>query len=141
LLVAAGGAVRSRATPELLELATRLDAPVATTYTGKGAFPDAHPLAVGSSWDDAPHRELVAAADLVLCVGTWLGYELSDAFRQRGEGTVIQIDAAPERIGASFPALGLVGDAKATVQALLDRLPAAGPRDGAARAATVRERV
>jgi acetolactate synthase-1/2/3 large subunit len=142
LVVAGGGAVRSSATPELLELAARLDAPVATTFTGKGVFPERHPLALGSAWGDPAHRELAADADVVLCVGSWLGWDVTDYFRLRLRGTLIQIDAAPERIGVNFPAVGLVGDAKETLQALLNSLaPAGRPQGGAARVAGVRERV
>ncbi|MGI8479775.1 MAG: thiamine pyrophosphate-binding protein, partial [Gaiellaceae bacterium] len=142
LVVAGGGAVRSGATSALLELAARLDAPVATTYTGKGGFPEEHPLAVGSAWDDAAHRKLVANADVVLCVGSWLGYELIDDFGPDFEGALIQIDAAPERIGINRPAaVGLVGDARATLESLLDRIGPDGSRGGPARAATVREEV
>jgi acetolactate synthase-1/2/3 large subunit len=141
LVVAGGGAVRSRAMPELLELATRLDAPVATTFTGKGAIPERHPLALGSAWDEAAHKELVADADVVLCVGSWLGWDVTDSFRLRLRGTLVQIDAAPERIAVNAPALGLAGDAKATLRALLDRIGPGPPRDGERRVAAVRERV
>jgi acetolactate synthase-1/2/3 large subunit len=137
LIVAGGGAVRSRATPELLELAERLDAPVATTYTGKGAFPEQHPLALGSAWDDAPYAELVADADVVLVVGSWLGYEFEDRFRDL-PGTLIQVDAARERIGLAHPALALVGDAKPILQAVVERIEPLEPRDGEARVASVR---
>jgi len=141
LIVAGGGAVRSDATPELFELAARLDAPVATTFTGKGGFPERHPLALGSSWEDAAHQQVFADADVVLSVGSWLGYDVTDSFRLRLQGTLIQIDAAPERVGVNFRAVGLVGDAKSTLQALLDRLAWSGPRGGAARVAAVRERI
>jgi acetolactate synthase I/II/III large subunit len=139
VVVAGGGAVRSGAAPELLELAARLDSPVATTYTGKGAFPERHPLALGSAWDDTAHREVLAEADVVLCVGSWLGYDVTDGFRTHLAGTLIQIDAAPERIGINLPAIGLVGDAKTILQALLERIPGDGFRGGEARAARVRE--
>ena len=142
LIVAGGGAVRSGATTELLELAARLDSPVATTYTGKGAFPERHALALGSAWDDAAFRELVTGADVVLVVGSWLGYDVTDGFRLRLDGTLIHIDAEPQRIGLNLPALALPGDAKATLQALLDRVSAArDSREGAARAAHVRTSV
>jgi acetolactate synthase I/II/III large subunit len=141
LVVAGGGAVRSGATVELLELATRLGSPVATTYTGKGAFPERHPLALGSSWDDAAHKDLLADADVVLCVGSWLGYDVTDSFRLHLRGTLIQIDASPERIGVNLPAVGLVGDAKATLQALLERVAPGSPRGGEARVAIVRTSV
>lgn len=140
LLVAGGGSVRSGANLELVELAERLDAPVATTYTGKGAFPERHRLALGSAWDDSPFEDLVAEADVVLVVGSWLGYEFRGKLR-RFSGTLIQIDAEPARIGINHPALGLVGDAKATLRALLDRIQARPAHDGEVRAAAVRERV
>jgi acetolactate synthase-1/2/3 large subunit len=142
LVVAGGGAVRSGASAEVLELAARLDSPVATTYTGKGAFPERHALALGSAWDDAAFREVVTGADVVLVVGSWLGYDVTDGFRLSLDGTLIQIDAAPERIGINLPALALPGDAKATLEALLDRTTGAGgSRDGAERAARVRASV
>jgi acetolactate synthase-1/2/3 large subunit len=140
VVIAGGGTVRSGAAAELLELAERLDAPVATTYTGKGAFPEEHRLALGSAWDDAPFTDLVAAADVVLAVGSWLGYEFTPVLG-RLSGSLIQIDAAPERIGISHPALGLAGDAKPVLRALLDRVAAREPRDGEARVAAVREAV
>ena len=137
LLVGGGGAVRSGAGAELLELAGRLHAPIATTYTGKGAVPEEHPLAVGSAWDDAAHRELVAGADVLLVAGSWLGYELTPSLRGFG-GTLIQIDAAPERIGVNAPALGLVGDAKPILAALLERIGPREPKTAAERAARLR---
>jgi acetolactate synthase-1/2/3 large subunit len=140
LIVAGGGAVRSRATAELVELAERLDAPVATTYTGKGVFPERHPLALGSAWDDAPFADLLAGADVVLVVGSWLGYEFADHVHGL-RGTLVQIDAAPERIGIAHPALALAGDAKATLQALLERIEPRDPRDGEATVASVRHEV
>jgi acetolactate synthase-1/2/3 large subunit len=59
---------------------------------------------------------------LVLCVGTELGAETTGQYALRFSGRVIQIDAAPERIGATYPAFGLVGDARLTLRALLDEL-------------------
>ncbi len=119
---AGGGVLRSSATSELRELVELLDAPVATTYMGKGAIGDDHPLAVGCGCDEAAFQELLADADVVLCVGTELGAETTGQYQLRFSGQLIQIDAAAERIGATYPALGLVGDAKATLSALIDRL-------------------
>jgi acetolactate synthase I/II/III large subunit len=136
LLIAGGGAVRSGATSELLELASRLDCPIATTYTGKGAVPERHTLAIGSAWDDPTHREIVAGADVLLVVGSWLGYELTSSLR-RFAGTLIQIDAAPERISANFPALGLLGDAKPILSTLLERIEPRTPQGGDERVAQV----
>ncbi|MFN0154057.1 MAG: thiamine pyrophosphate-binding protein [Gaiella sp.] len=141
LIVAGGGAVRSGAGDLVLELAERLGAPVATTYTGKGAVPERHPLALGSTWDDRPFLDLVEDADLVLVVGSWLGYELTGSGTLKPRGTVVQIDAAPERLGLNLPATSLAGDARAVAAALLEALPAGRPRGGAAQVAAVRERI
>ena len=140
LVIAGGGVVRSHASAVLLELARRLDAPIATTYTGKGAIPERDPLCVGSAWDEAAHRELVSSADVVLAVGSWLGYEFTESFHGFA-GTLIQVDAAPERIGVNVPALGLVGDAETILRTLLDRIESSSRRDGEARAAAVRGRI
>jgi acetolactate synthase-1/2/3 large subunit len=139
---AGGGVLRAGAWDELVALGERLDAPIATTYMGKGAVPAEHPLAAGCGCDEAAFRELLERADLVLCVGTELGAETTGQYALRFSGRVVQVDAAPERIGATYPALGLVGDARLVLRALLGRI-GARPRapDGPARAAEVRARV
>lgn len=139
---AGGGVLRSGAWEELAALAERLRAPVATTYMGKGAFPEDHPLAAGSACDEAAFRELLASADVLLCVGTELGAETTGQYELEPRGRLIQVDAARERIGATYPALGLVGDAWAVLGTLLERVPAARA-DGAgeARVAALRRRI
>ncbi|MGH3006827.1 MAG: thiamine pyrophosphate-binding protein [Gaiellaceae bacterium] len=140
VLWAGGGVARSGAWEELAELARRLDAPVATTYMGKGAFPEDDPLAAGCACDEAAFRELVEGADILLCVGTELGAETTQQYGLSFSGRLVQIDAAPDRIGATYPAVGLVGDAKAVLGALLQRVEQRSG-DGAERAAAVERRV
>jgi acetolactate synthase I/II/III large subunit len=137
---AGGGVLRSGAWEELAELARRLDAPIATTYMGKGGLPEDDPLSAGSACDESAYRELVESADVLLCVGTELGAETTGQYDLTLSKQVIQIDAAPERIGATYPALGLVGDAKAVLRALLEQVQSRS-RDGAERAAAVRPRI
>jgi acetolactate synthase I/II/III large subunit len=137
VLWAGGGVLRSGAETGLAELARRIGAPVATTYMGKGAFPEDNPLAAGSACDEPAFQELLEEADVVLAVGTQLGAETTGQYELALGGRLIQIDAAPERIGATYPALGLVGDVRATLGALLDRVDAR-PGDGAERVASVR---
>jgi acetolactate synthase-1/2/3 large subunit len=138
---AGGGVVRSGAQPQLRALAELLDAPVATTYMGKGALGDDHPLAAGCGCDEAAFQELLAGADVVLCVGTELGAETTGQYALRFGGRVIQLDAAPERIGATYAAQPLIGDARLTLQALLEELGPGAAQAGAARVAAVRERI
>lgn len=119
---AGGGVIRSGAHNEVQALAERLDAPIATTYMGKGAISDDHRLSVGSGCDEAAFQELLAGADVVIAVGTELGAETTGQYGLQFGGRIIQIDAAGERIGASYPALALVGDARLTLRELLDQV-------------------
>jgi acetolactate synthase-1/2/3 large subunit len=137
---AGGGTLRSDAWEELAELARALDAPVATTYMGKGAFPADDPLSLGSACDEAAFKEVLENADVVLAVGTELGAETTAQYQLAPSGKLVQIDAAKERIGSTYPALGLVGDAKWTLSALLPHVDPKA-RDGASRAARARERI
>ena len=142
LLWAGSGVLRSGAWEELRAVAEQLCAPVVTTYMGKGSFPEDHELSAGSACDEAAFRELVEGADAILAVGTELGAETTQQYTLQLGGQLIQIDADAERIGATYPAHGLVGDAKATLVALAERLPSREPdRRGKERARTVRERI
>ncbi|HEX5195460.1 MAG TPA: thiamine pyrophosphate-binding protein [Solirubrobacteraceae bacterium] len=135
---AGGGVIRSGARHAVRALSELLDAPVATTYMGKGAIADDHPLAVGSGCDEAAFQELLSGADVVLCVGTELGAETTGQYELSFDGAVIHLDAEPARIGVTYEALGLVGDARATLGALVEELtPRLDVRPGARRAAAV----
>jgi acetolactate synthase I/II/III large subunit len=141
---AGGGVLRSAAARELRELAELIQAPVATTYMGKGAIAADHPLAAGSGCDEAALQELLSGADVVLCVGTELGAETTAQYELRFGGQLIHLDAAPERIGVNYSALPLVGDAKLTLLALVAELSqehATPESDAHARVAAVHERI
>jgi acetolactate synthase I/II/III large subunit len=142
VLWAGGGVERSGAWAELRTLAERLRAPVATTYMGKGSFPADHPLAAGSACDDGAYQELLAEADVVVCAGTELGAETTGQYELRLSGRLVQVDAAPERIGTTYPALPLVGDAAAVLGALVPLVAEREP-DGSAerRVAALRTRI
>jgi hypothetical protein len=107
-------------------VAEHLQAGVACTAEGKGAVSDHSDLSLGAAfWRDSPLRAHIHEADVVLAVGTRLALV---TFRP---GTpIIQIDTDEREIGRSHKdTLGLVGDARATLEALLERLRAAsGPR-------------
>jgi acetolactate synthase-1/2/3 large subunit len=135
---AGGGVLRSSAQAPLRTLAERLDAPVATTYMGKDALRDDHPLAAGSGCDEAALQELLAGADVLLCVGTELGAETTGQYALAPRGRIIQLDADPARVGVTYPAQPLVGDAALTLvalnRALGDRAAAGGAAAGGAAA-------
>jgi len=124
LIYAGGGVHLSGAADALQSVAEYLQAGVATTAEGKGAVSDDSDLSLGAAfWRESPLRAHVHAADVVLAVGSRL------ALVTFAPGTrVIQIDVDPDEIGRNHEvAVGLEGDARATLLALLERLRAAAP--------------
>jgi len=130
VIFAGNGVALSDAMNEVGELARALQAPVATTLMGKGLFPETDPLSVGTTgiWGTRAANDTTRDADVVLAIGTAFGE--ADCSSWRPEFTfaipgskLIQIDIDPGEIGKSYPVdIGIVGDAKATLRALIDRL-------------------
>src|SRR5437867_9972925 len=72
LIHAGQGVLYAEATPELIELADLLQIPVMTTLEGKSAFPEDHPLALGSAGGgvmSGPSYHFLSRADVVLGIG------------------------------------------------------------------------
>jgi acetolactate synthase-1/2/3 large subunit len=124
VIYAGGGVHLSGAHDALAAIAELLQAGVVTSAEGKGAVSDHSELALGAAfWRESPLRSHVHSADVVLTVGS----RLALVSLQPGQ-RIIQLDVDAEEIGRNHPAaLGLVGDARATLEALLERLRAAGP--------------
>ena len=125
LIYAGGGAVNSGASPELLRLAELFQAPVLTSGMGKGAIPEDHPLAFGTMW--SPMRvdiaEIVQKGDTMLAVGTRFTASFTSDFTLPLPKQLIQIDIDEAEIGRNYPVkVGLVGDAKKTLQQILRSL-------------------
>ncbi|MEQ8895912.1 MAG: sulfoacetaldehyde acetyltransferase [Roseovarius sp.] len=122
-VVLAGGIEASK------KLAERLDAPVCVGYQHNDAFPGSHPLFAGPLGYNGSKAgmELISQADVVLCLGTRLnpfstlpGYGI-DYWPK--DAKIIQVDLNPDRIGLTKPvSVGIVGDAKAVAEGILDRL-------------------
>jgi acetolactate synthase-1/2/3 large subunit len=137
VIFAGNGVTLSEGADELIELARLLQVPVATTLMGKGLFPETDVLSVGTTgiWGTRAANETTRTADVILAVGTAFGE--ADCSSWRPEYTfaipgskLIQIDIDPGEVGKSYPVdVGIVGDAKATLRALIDRL---GPAPRAA---------
>jgi acetolactate synthase-1/2/3 large subunit len=124
VIFAGGGVNLSGAHGPLRAVAEHLQAGVIMTAEGKGALSDAHDLSLGAAlWPGAPLRSLLDRADVVLAVGT----RLATAGLQPAQ-PVIQLDIDPEEVGRNHPrTVGLVGDARATLALLAERLRALGP--------------
>jgi acetolactate synthase-1/2/3 large subunit len=141
VLWAGGGVQRSASWAALVALAERLGAPVATTYMGKGSIRADHPLSAGSCCDEAAFRELLECADVLVCVGTELGAETTQQYGLKPSGILVQVDVAPQRLGVTYPVLGVLGDAGDVLTALAAALPDAPRPWGPAAVAAVRRRV
>lgn len=128
LIWAGGGVIASGAMEPLLELATRLQVPVVTTYMGKGAIPETHPLCVGpvGQIGRPETNALVKRADLVLAIGTRFTNLDTAGWTLPARGTrVIHVDIDVEELGRHFEvALGVCSDARAFITALLRRMDA-----------------
>lgn len=74
VIVAGQGVLWAEATPELIELAELLQAPVTTPLEGKSAFPEHHPLSLGTGAGVMPRpvHTFLQKADVVLAIGASL---------------------------------------------------------------------
>ena len=116
------------ATDELRELAENLGAPVTCATTGKGAFPDDHPLGLGVGEfggirGDSPLGDFLDNADLLLIIGSTMAYHRTIQQGLTLPKNIVQIDADPAEIGKNYPAsVGIVADAKVALQQIITQL-------------------
>lgn len=122
IILAGGGTIISNASDELAKMSDMLMAPVATTFMGKGAFPECHPLSVGSigmHGNPAANR-LMGEADVLLAVGTRFSDRATanlNSFVPNAMKIHIDVDAA--EIGKNIDVdVSVIGDAKIALQIL-----------------------
>lgn len=130
-LVLAGRGACAPGVPDLLtQLAERAGALLGTTLLAKDVF-RGHPLdlgVVGGFASDAAYDAL-AGVDCVLAFGASLTPFTTAQRTLFADAEVVQVDADPSRLGASFPVrLGVAADAARTAQRLLEALPRARER-------------
>ncbi|WP_254864625.1 thiamine pyrophosphate-binding protein [Halovivax gelatinilyticus] len=122
-VVLAGGGVRAAdASVDLEAVATRLDAPVVTTYKGKGTIPADHPLSAGTLSGSAPPAllELLANADGMLAVGTDFDAVATRAWSVDVPDELVHVTLDPDDLATGYePSVSLLADAA-------DALPAIG---------------
>jgi acetolactate synthase I/II/III large subunit len=126
LLLSGGGVIIANASDELMQMSDLLMAPVATTFMGKGAFPEVHPLSVGSigmHGNPAANR-LMGEADVLLAVGTRFSDRATanlDSFAPDAKKIHIDVDEA--EIGKNIEVdVPIIGDAKTSLKLLLAAL-------------------
>lgn len=121
VIVAGGGVRRAEATGILQRVAERLDAPVVPTYKGKGVFPEDHDLFAGilSVGSSVHLRDLIAESDAALGVGTDFDAVTTGAWSVKLPDALVHVALHPDDIGTGYdPAVGIVADAKGTLDAL-----------------------
>lgn len=123
VIIAGGGVIRSDAAGKLRRLAERLNAPVVTTFGGKGAFPWTHPLSLQSWLEDRHMTDFLEDADVLLVVGSGLGELSSNYHTFFPTGRVVQIEADLGKLESNHAALGIHADARLALQALLETVP------------------
>jgi acetolactate synthase I/II/III large subunit len=104
LLYAGLGA--ARAASELVMLAERLDAPVATTFQGKGVFPESHPLFLWNGFGAAAPpfaREVAAGRRVTLAVGCRFSEVGTGSYGLEPPGPLIHVDIDPSVPGRNYP--------------------------------------
>ena len=112
----------------LVALAERLEAPVSTTFQGKGVFPESHPLFLWPGFGaSAPPfvREIVRGCDATLAIGCRFGEVATGSYGATPPGALVHVDIAPDVPGRNYPVeAGITADGGAFVEALSARLPA-----------------
>ena len=148
-VVLAGGGVRvANATTELLAVAEELDAPIVTTYKGKGVVADSHSRVAGTlSGSASPELlECLASADVLLGVGTDFDAVGTRAWSVEMPEKIVHVTLEPKDIGTGYdPSVGIVADAKDALTELTAALAETkhddssdAESDGIQRAQTVR---
>jgi len=145
---AGGGVIQAGAEDALRRVAELLDAPVVTTFAGRGALPAGHRCAVDAPAHEPEVSRLLAGADLVVVAGSDLaGMDTANFSVPLGERrATVNCDPAAMDSDYRFD-LQIVADIGATLEALAARLEAGGRAPGtdacpaAAVTAAVRDRL
>ena len=113
-------------------MAELLDAPVITTWNGKGTISDRHDHAAGALFGQPEARSALESADTVLALGTT--FDAGPGTRQPNlPAQMIQVDIDPQQIGRRYPVrMGITGDAKAALHGIIEALQSPNPLKGAA---------
>jgi len=147
VIYAGQGVHYAKAWDELKAFAEEWNIPVTTSIEGKSAFPENHPLSLGSGGRANPRAvtKYLEEADVIFGVGC--SFALTVFGVQMPEGkTIIHATLDPMDLNKDLPAqYGLIGDAKLTLQALrtamsgLDKAPAKKRDNEPKRIASIRK--
>ena len=125
IILAGNGVARSHAQDQLLAFAEQLNVPVATTFEGKGVFPDNHPNALGVV--GFMHRDYenfaFDTADLIIAVGFSIQQFDPKKINPNIDKTIIHINTFVEDTDTHYPtALNIMADIGQTLKTLTNVL-------------------
>ena len=144
LILAGRGAVVSDAEKPLIALADQLGALLATSICGHGLFAD-NPWSVGISggFSSPVADELISESDFILGFGVSFTQWTTKKGKLIARGaTVAQIDIEAPKLGYQMPVqFAVLGDAKATAEALLAELDRRGASGAGRRDDRTRQRI
>ena len=124
----------SHASIELVALAERLNAPVATTISGKGVFNETHPLWLWCGFGTAAPafvRKIAASCDLTLSIGCRFSEVGTGSYGMQPPGKLIHVDVDRAVLERNYPAdLAIVADSASFVSSLLPHLKSRPVDDG-----------
>ena len=124
VIYAGQGVLYAEATPELVELAELLDAPVMTTTLGKSGFPEDHYLSLGAGGNSGTKAVgvFLRQSDVVFGIGTSFQNTLASAPVPLGK-TIIQSTVDDADLNGEYPLDDIIiGDAKLVLQQLIDEV-------------------
>jgi acetolactate synthase-1/2/3 large subunit len=130
LIMAGHGIILSGAYEELRVFAEHTGIPVITTLLGISCLPEAHPLHLGmpGMHGEVHVNRAIQQADLIIGVGLRFDDRVTGnlaAFARSAQ--IIHIDLDASEIGKNVPAaVGIVGDAREVLAALIARTPPRG---------------
>jgi acetolactate synthase-1/2/3 large subunit len=126
IIMAGGGVNLSGAFSELQALAELLTSPVVTTFKGKGAFAENHPLAMGpiGMHGHAEANKIILEADCILAIGARFSDRSVGRFDEFGKGmSIIHMDVDPAEIGKNKSVdVAVIGDVKSSLRTLIKML-------------------
>lgn len=132
IIMAGGGVILSGAFHELQALAEILMCPVVTTFKGKGAFPENHPLAMGpiGMHGHAEANKIIIEADCIIAIGARFSDRSVGRFDEFGKGmSIIHFDVDPAEIGKNKSVdVAVIGDVKSSLRTIVKMLTTKGLR-------------
>ncbi len=124
MIFAGQGVLWAEASEQLVQLAELLDAPVATTNSGKSAFPENHPLALGAAGNTVTKmaRHFLNEADCVFGIGASFTTNLASTAIPPGKVLVQSTVDAQDLNKEHHLDHAIIGDAQLVLGQLIDEV-------------------